>query len=602
MSLDPSRHDAVRQVKTAADIVDVVGECVTLKKAGSNFKGLCPFHQEKTPSFVVHPERQFFHCFGCGESGDVLAFVMKYQNLTFQDALAQLADRYHVTLPQKKISSREQRQKDQRDLLFQANEAAAALYHDLLLSGDSALSARRYLEKRSLPPEVIKEFLLGFAPSPGESGWDFLGRKLQQSGFSRETLVHAGLVVQKESGTTYDRFRNRVLCPIHDGQGRVVGFSGRVLDGDGPKYLNTSESDIFQKGGLLYGLFQNRAAIRARRAALLVEGNFDMLSLVAHGLRYVVAPLGTAVTRFHLRLLKPMVDEVVLLFDGDDAGMKAVQRTVPLFLAEELPARVVRLPEGEDPDSFIRMKGADALQEEIDRAVPLAEFVFNRLVDQYGLSLQGKSQIVRDLREIIGECASDLQRSLFISHFSKRLQLPESALQEGLEQQLRRQSVRQSFPANGQARSLSTLPLKKKQVLRFLILAPNYLSSFYDAGVAEILDDPQCGVVLGALDALAALGASASPEEILALLTDGEEKRFVARTFLQATGMAAGANDTIEEMAREMCAWLRAQRVKASGAHLQREILAAQTTGDMARLAELLERKKKIRSSVDTLL
>ena len=317
-------------VKEAADIVQVIGEHVELKRAGARFTGCCPFHNEKTPSFSVNPQGQFYHCFGCGEHGDVFSFVMKFHHMDFPDALKMLAQKYGIELPERQLSPSEQAHLRQRDALYQANEEAVLVYQQCLRHPKWGRDARAYLERRGVPQEFIERYRLGYAPHPDQVGWSYLFEQLRAKGVDAEILEQVGLAVRKDRGGHYDRFRSRILFPITDMTGRVVAFGGRILGEGNPKYMNSPESPIFEKNRLLFGLQPHRQAIRQARRALVVEGNFDLLSLVVHGIENVVAPLGTALTRNHIHSLRSYADEVVLLFDADAAGAQGRHAQYPL--------------------------------------------------------------------------------------------------------------------------------------------------------------------------------------------------------------------------------------------------------------------------------
>ncbi|PKN47776.1 MAG: DNA primase, partial [Deltaproteobacteria bacterium HGW-Deltaproteobacteria-16] len=329
-------EDTVQLIKDVVDIAEIIGEHVSLKRAGTNLKGLCPFHSEKTPSFTVNPERKTYHCFGCGEGGDVFSFMMNFHRLSFVEALKELARKYQIPLPEKPLNPQELEKAQKREALQSANEKAAELFHQLLLSDPTAQKAREYLGKRGIPEEITTEFRLGFAPD----SWNFLVNTLPKQNITIEAAKEAGLIVPREKSGFYDRFRNRVMFPIVGLTGRVVAFGGRILDDGQPKYMNSPESPVFDKSRTLFGLYQNREYIRQAKNCLVVEGNFDLLSLAVHGVRNVVAPLGTALTQAHVRSLKGYTDEVILLFDGDQAGLKAAMRSVPLFLSEQVTARI----------------------------------------------------------------------------------------------------------------------------------------------------------------------------------------------------------------------------------------------------------------------
>jgi DNA primase len=498
------QKDAVQRVKDAAQIIDIIGECVSLKRAGTNMKGLCPFHAEKTPSFMVNPARQSFHCFGCGEGGDVLNFMMKYYNLTFPESLKQLAQRYHITLPEKQFTSEDRGKAEKRQKLFDANERAAKMYHEFLLNHSDGSQARKYLDERGIPEEKIKEFHLGYAPD----SWDFLSTKVAKSSVSMAEAEEAGLLVRKEGKRFYDRFRDRVLFPILDLTGRVVGFGGRILGEGEPKYLNTPETLIFDKSRLLFGLFQHRDVIRKTRKSVVVEGNFDLLALASFGLDNVVAPLGTALTQQQIRLLKGYADDVILLFDGDEAGIKAAMRAVPLFLAEQVAARVALLPAAHDPDTYIRAHGKEGLDKYLDSALPILEFAFEHLKEKHGMSMGGKGKILEELEPfILASGSSAFQQSVLISEFSNKLGLDPEQVLQGFKTAARKKAKSASArPAPGGAGGIKAepteLPRKQAQLLEFLIFFPGYLKRFLEAGIEEILTQRPASDILEALQEL----------------------------------------------------------------------------------------------------
>lgn len=575
----PANNDAVQRVKDAADILEIIGEVVSLKKAGVNYKGCCPFHSEKTPSFTVNPQRGSFHCFGCSEGGDVFSFYMKYHNTTFPEALQNLARRYNVLLPEKPLSHQDQARARQKSGLHGVLEKSAALYHELLLHSPEAAGARRYLAERGIPPETSETFKLGYAPE----GWDFLARQLTGPA-EVELAVEAGLLVKKERGGHYDRFRDRLLCPIFNLAGQVAGFSGRILGDGQPKYMNSPESPVYDKSRLLFGLYQNREAIRRQHRCLLVEGNFDLLALAARGLNYAAAPLGTALTVQQVRALKGYAEEVVILFDGDTAGVKAAVRAVPIFLAEELPARVVVLPVGHDPDTFIREFGRERLEEQVALAMPLADFVFTRLVERYGAGLEGKARIGAELRNMLaGLAGHQLQHSLFVAHFSQKLGISPEQLVSGKEAKAPTAPALPS-PARHSERSL---PQKQKQLLEFLIIFPEYLQKFLEAGIEIMITSSFGRIILEHLRE--AVRLESGRHDRLLDLAAGPEKAFISRLLITAPSYTAEAR---EEAAAEKLAWLRQSHIKLRQEELTKQINAAQKAGDFERCMELIEQKK----------
>ena len=591
------QQDAVQRVKDAAQIVDIIGECVSLKRAGSNMKGLCPFHGEKTPSFTVNPVRQSFHCFGCGEGGDVLSFMMKYYNLTFPETIKQLAQRYQITLPEQQFTSDDKKKAEKRQKLFDANERATRVYHEYLLNNPEAAQARDYLTKREIPQEKIIDFQLGYAPE----SWDFLSNKVSKSSITQGEAEEAGLLVRKESGRFYDRFRDRILFPIFDLTGRVAGFGGRILGEGEPKYLNTPETLIFDKGRMLFGLFQNRDAIRKSRQAVVVEGNFDLLALVSFGLDNVVAPLGTALTQPQIRLLKGYADEVILLFDGDEAGIKAAMRSVPLFLAEQVAGRVALLPAMHDPDTYIRAHGKEGLEKYIVNALPILEFAFEHLKDKHGISMTGKGKILEELEPLIqASGSSPFQQSVLISEFSNKLGLDPEQVMQGFKIAARKKSqLRSARPVAGREKGEKTivtapLPRKQAQLLEFLIFYPRFLKRFLEAGIEDILVANPASDILAALLKLSEERELTGPEQLMEALPEAFERSYVSRLLMSSPFLGQDDPEVIGNMADEMLVWLVRYRFKKEIKQLSEELRAAQENQDSKLLDELLLRKAEL--------
>lgn len=574
-------EDTVQLIKDAADIAEIIGEHVSLKRAGTNLKGLCPFHSEKTPSFTVNPDRKTYHCFGCGEGGDVFSFMMNFHRLSFTEAMKELARKYQIALPEKPLNPQEQEKARQREALHAANEKAADLFHQLLLSDPGAQKAREYLAKRGIPEEITKEFRLGFAPD----NWSFLVNTLPKQNITAETAKEAGLIVPRDNGGFYDRFRNRVMFPIIGLTGRVIAFGGRILDDGQPKYMNSPESPVFDKSRTLFGLYQNRDSIRQAKSCLVVEGNFDLLSLVVHGVRNVVAPLGTALTQAHVRSLRGYTDEVILLFDGDQAGLKAAMRSVPIFLSEQVTAKIAVLPEAHDPDTFVREFGPDGLRKHLEKAMPLPEFVFDKLVAQHGSSVAGKTKIVEELRELIKAIGDQhLQRTLFVSHFAKKLGLAPQQLLEGVIPS-QPTHTKDTQASAAQKKSEAQLPMKQRQLLEFLVAYPEYLPAFLEAGLEEIIMN-QFGLAI--LDLLKRQpNLSGGPEQLLDLAS-GQERAFISRLLISTP---SHSEEMKEQMAQEMLSWLTSTSLKAKKERLMRQISEAQHSRNEQLLMELMTQK-----------
>ncbi|MBN2683817.1 MAG: DNA primase [Pontiellaceae bacterium] len=425
--------ESIEEIRSRCDIVEVVGAYLPqLRRRGSTYKCNCPFHQEKTPSFTVNDARQIFHCFGCGAGGDVFRFVMEYEKVDFVTAVSLLAERVGVELAYEGGGAPEKG--GNKDVLFKLHSDATLFYHRMLLDSPDAAEARRYLEERDLPPDVVKEFQIGYAPND----WDGLLKRALKKGYAAEQLEAAGLVVPSErAGKTsyYDRFRNRIMFPICDHMGRVIGFSGRIMNKaeKSAKYVNSPETLLFKKNRVLFAFDKARKAIVDARQAIVVEGQIDAIRCHQAGLSNVVASQGTALTENHARLIKRYADEVVLVLDADAAGIKAALASSEIFMAAELAVRVVTLPQGEDPDSLIRKEGAEALTSRVVEAPSALDFLIDASEKQEDVETEaGRMRVVQSVLNFIGQCNSAARRDPMIYHAADRLHISPQALTQDL--------------------------------------------------------------------------------------------------------------------------------------------------------------------------
>jgi DNA primase len=433
-----SNDDVLEKVKDQMDIVQLVGEYVHLKKSGSNHVGLCPFHNEKTPSFTVSESKQIYHCFGCGEGGDGISFIMKKENLDFVDALKFLADKYGI--PWEDNLSRED--SDEKNALYNMNKEAARYFHNNLMGNRNP---REYLAKRGITAEIARKFGLGFATDQ----WDGLIRHLLGKGYTEEGMLKAGLAgIRKDKSGYFDKFRNRVIFPIIDTRGRVIGFGGRVLDHNLPKYLNSPDTKVFNKGYHLYGL--NLVAGNSdRKRILLVEGYMDVISLYAGGVGFAVASLGTALTSNQGKLLKRYGEEVYICYDRDRAGIKATLRAIDVLREIEVDPKVVVLPEGMDPDDYIREKGQAGFQKKMDTALSYVDFKVYILKGQYNIEeSKGKIDFTKEVARIIRDMKSPVEQDVYIEKISSQTGVSREAIENevrGRQKSQRRFKERISF-------------------------------------------------------------------------------------------------------------------------------------------------------------
>jgi DNA primase len=483
----------IENLLARADIVQVINQRVPLKKAGATFKACCPFHDEKTPSFNVNPSKQFYHCFGCGASGDALKFMMEYDGLSFVEAVEALAAQYGMQVPREKLSAKQQaqqqaKQQQQHDL-YDVMHLVAKFYRHQLRDHPASSGAKTYLKQRGLSADIAKTYVIGFAPP----GWDSLLSGLQADERLKQQLIEVGMLVEKEGGKCYDRFRNRIMFPIRDGRGRVVAFGGRVLGDDQPKYLNSPETPIFHKSYALYGLYEMRQSREKFDHILVVEGYMDVVALAQFGLRNAVATLGTATTEEHLAMLFRQVSEVVFCFDGDEAGLKAAWKAMELALPlmeKERSVKFLFLPQGEDPDSMVRQEGLAGFQQRIQNALPLSEFLLQGLQGRLSFplhSIEGRQQLVSLAQPFI-QLAQGLYQFLLVEALAGLVELPTWRLEKQLNVYSGFAGFKKETPsANKPSPALNkvvTLPLK---LVRILFKRPQWAQFFPEKFADDLL-------------------------------------------------------------------------------------------------------------------
>jgi DNA primase len=434
----------IDEIRTASDIVDVISVYVPLRKRGKNFVGLCPFHQEKTPSFSVSAEKQMFYCFGCSKGGNVFTFVMEHDKVSFVEAARSLAKRAGIAIPEETYE--ESAQATENEKLYSACRLAAEFFSSNLTTVEGKL-ALEYFKHRGFTPETIRRFGLGYALN----AWDGLAKHVERSRLDLESYERAGLIMKRDDGSGYyDRFRGRAMFPFYSLSGRVLAFGARKMREDDPlgKYINSPETPIFDKGKNLYGLFQAREAIRAMEFAIFVEGYADLISVSQAGIENVVASSGTALTEDQIRLVGRYTREVTLVYDADSAGSKATLRGVDLAIEGGLDVKVVQLPEGEDPDSFVRKQGGAAFRTMLAGATSFLEFKANFFRDQGLLATpEGKTRAVRSIVETLAHMKDELKRTIYLKSLAEKYDLYETVLFRELEKILGKESSRHRYDA-----------------------------------------------------------------------------------------------------------------------------------------------------------
>ncbi len=563
--------EAARQIKETANIVDVVAEHVNLKRSGRNYIGLCPFHEDRKPSFVVSEERQIFHCFGCGAGGDVIAFYMKFHNLAFGEAVQELARRFGIPLSLEKSEPSSER----RTALFELNEKAKRFYEHLLWGAKAGEEARAYLTSRGLSEKTARLFGLGFAPT----SFDSLTSHLRLAGADLALAAEAGLLVPREDGSFYDRFRNRLMFPIFDSNHRVAGFGGRILGDGEPKYLNTPETPVYHKGSILYGLAQTKGAIRAAGFGFVVEGYFDLLSLYDKGVKEVVATLGTALTPQQVRLLRGLAAEWYLVFDADEAGLKAALRAAPVFLNANLFPKVVVLPEGEDPDSFVCQAGAGSFYALREQAKDIFDFMLDLLSQRYPATPEGKLALFKELKPAFEALKDQMLLELQLVRVAERLKVSESALRAALKG-VAKPVVGRSAPK--EARSYS-----ERTLVEFVIHYPEYLSDFLKLGLLRHLRDARLKALV---EILSGFKDGCTPADLT--LEDLELQALLSEILLSPPPFEEFPP---ERVAEEIKRWLARQEQKEKLVSLLEAIKEAEASGREEEALRLLRKYQELR-------
>ena len=432
------RKETIQNIVDAARIEEVVGDFVSLKKRGANYVGLCPFHNEKTPSFTVSPAKGFYHCFGCGKGGSSIDFVMQHEHLSYPEALKYLAEKYNIEIIDQIQTVEEKLLQSELESLFHVVAYAQKHFTDNLFQTEEGLSIGvSYFTERGFNKDIMRKFQLGFSPDK----WDDFSATALTNGYKLDYLVKTGLTIQKDDGGYYDRFRDRVIFPILNLSGRVVGFTGRILTSDKskPKYINSPESEIYNKSKTLYGIFQAKSAIVASNNCYLVEGNTDVISLYQAGVENVVASSGTSLTTDQIRLIRKFTPNITILYDGDEAGIKASMRGIDMVLEEGMNVKIVMFPPGEDPDSYARKHDSGEIKRFVfDNSVNFITFKTRLLLDEAKHDPIRKAELIKEIVRTISLVPDPIHRSMFLRECSQLMQIQEQTLVNELNRLIRK--------------------------------------------------------------------------------------------------------------------------------------------------------------------
>jgi DNA primase len=571
------------EVRAAADIVKIVGDYVKLRKAGANFMGLCPFHQEKTPSFAVHPTKQIFHCFGCGVGGDVFKFAMLIDNLTFPEALRRVAEKAGVRLREREFDETADASARERAALHKIHEVAAKFYASQLGGSAEGRAARAYLADRGVSDETVGRFLLGYAPSDGQA----LTRRLLDSGFATEMLEKSGLVLRDSEGRRhFDRFRRRIMFPIARESGKVVAFGGRALGDEQPKYLNSPETAIYTKSRVLYHLDRAGPVIRKLDYAILVEGYMDCIAVVSAGIENVVASCGTSLTESQTRLLSRYSRRAVVNYDPDSAGVAATERSLNLLLEEGFEAKVLALPGGLDPDSYIRRQGASSYRGLLAAAPTYLDYLTERAAARHDLSRpEGKVAAANAVMPYLVRVPNPMLRAELTNRLAERLRLDERLLGG----ELRRAAAegRHELPVQETSEAARATPAEKILLRAFFEseeLADEFLPQLVESG--DSVGQP-AEEVFKELWEMRQRG-----EKLEAARAESWPKEEIQRLIFESLFVAGEVPD--RQQVVESLQALRRKRVEGELNRLQEAIKAAERGKDSARMRELLAAKTRL--------
>ena len=569
-------NEFIQELLSRADIVSVINSHVPLTQAGRDFKACCPFHNEKTPSFYVSPVKQFYHCFGCGESGTAIQFLMKYGNYRFPDAIEELATSVGIKVPREFSRSSEHGEYTQIvELMGKVNsEYQAQLYR-------SARSdeAKAYLKNRGITFEAAQAFGLGFAPDE----WDFVLNKFGRSEPERVLLEKAGLIIRKDSNKTYDRFRGRLMFPIEDRRGRVIAFGGRVIGDGEPKYLNSPETVLFKKGNELFGFKKALPAIKSEGKVLVVEGYTDVVGLAQFDIENVVATLGTAVTPFHIKELFRTIDDVVFCFDGDEAGVRAawraVEATLPLIQDGHLVSFVF-LPEGQDPDSMVREEGSDVFRERISSGEPITDFIFRMLLNRSNIErTDGRAKFAAEFGKVISKLQHSMLRQMMLAELARRTGLSVSDIRSVLGPVKSNRSVSKATPGKVKLHSLTG------RFVSLLVQNPEWGKYTIDLEDVEVLKDPNIWVLSEVLKIL---------RREPTINTAGIVEKFRSSDYFSQVQLFAGAghSSSDEELKDEFQGMIMKLRERVAKQHARDVLARRDENKDEADLQDALQQLK----------
>ena len=575
----------IEEVRNRTDIVALISGHITLKKAGRNYLGSCPFHKEKTPSFTVSPDKQIFYCFGCGEGGNAISFVMKINNMTFPEAIRYLAGKAGIVIPERAPGAEEREKAGVREQLVTVNRAAAAFFTKNLFSA-TGKKAWDYLNRRGLSEEAVRTFRLGYAVD----GWRHLRDYFQKERIAPQLAEQAGLLIGKDDGGFYDRFRGRIIFPIEDAGGRTIAFGGRLIGEGDPKYLNSPESPVYVKGRNLYGLSITKDDIRRKGFVVIVEGYFDLISLWNAGVRNVVATLGTALTREHVDLIRRYTSQAAVVFDPDEAGRKALARSLALFLAGNVHMKAVILPEGYDPDDFARTFGQEKFEKLVDEADPAVEYYMDSVLGTRG-SLQQDRDRLKEAVAFIVQIESVAERNLFIRRIAERFGVDEGVLKKEVSGTATPERVSGVTSRSGHAGPAVPYDAVELGLVRMMLCHPAKIAQLAEAGTLTFFTTESLKLLGQDIVNRYLKGEPIDPVFLIDQVADTALKRLLLRQMVEED---AYGQEIQERVFADMIMKMKEKWVRERKRSLNLKIRQAQESGNSTLCDALLAERNRL--------
>lgn len=602
-------EDKLSEIKNTVDIVDIISDVVTLKKTGKNYIGLCPFHSEKTPSFTVSPEKKIFHCFGCQAGGNVFTFIMKNEGISFPEAVRMIAAKCGIDIPAQRLSQGQKRKISEREKLLDVNRQAKDYFCNILSNSATGKIAKEYLKKRKIDKDIIKSFALGYA----QEGWDNLATYFLKKKISPTLLEKSGLIIpRKKGGGFYDRFRARIIFPIFNISSQVIGFGGRVMDDSdlqNAKYLNSPETPVYNKSSSLYGLNRAKDKCRESKTVFIVEGYFDLLALHQHNITNSVATLGTSLTADHILILRGYIGKtgkVILVYDSDDAGLKAAYRSIEKFDKGYVDAKIMVLPDGYDPDSYLLKYGPKSFMDECSRAKSIMAFLIDFAEKKHGNSIEGKIQIISDMKTPLSAINDSVARSLYVKELAERLGIDESAVLEKVREmytvsseQLHKEDV-MSVP---RGRELNKKESRiERQIIAMMLQYTEILPELNKRNILEYFENDTLKSIGKNILAYADKNGSNSPDvdggheiannlnvsEIMNLIDDKEKRSIIAALALEEESWQ------FEGCIKLITQFIEIRRNTRNKSFIEKQIREAEKKNDQELLLKLLSEKQNM--------